>query len=75
MFWLIEPFRDVEPLLHTSSLDHRPKFVNMQVNQTIEAFEHFVYHYSNKELIFADLQCLCFPVFTFKLQAYGFHAA
>lgn len=56
-FWLIEPYRSSKPLHHTGSLDHRPKFSLTRVSQTIEAFEHFVYHYSNKLVVFADLQC------------------
>lgn len=54
-YWLVEPFRPSKPLRHTGSLDHRPG--HGQVAQTIGALEHFIYHYSNKTLVFADLQC------------------
>lgn len=54
-YWLVEPYRDFLPLQYTGALDHR---IRGKANAPlmIAALEHFVYHYSNKAVVLADVQ-------------------
>ncbi|KAL0952298.1 hypothetical protein HGRIS_006587 [Hohenbuehelia grisea] len=53
--WLVEKKRSTSVLKFSGTLSHKPQRRD-QLSQTIYAFAHFVWGYSNNTLVFADIQ-------------------
>ncbi|KAJ6579920.1 kinase-like domain-containing protein [Mycena sp. CBHHK59/15] len=62
MTWLVEGKRASVVISFTSTLDHKARGAEDSQSDTVHAFAHFVFQYSEGSLVFADLQGTPGPV-------------
>ncbi|KAJ7088966.1 hypothetical protein C8R44DRAFT_892588 [Mycena epipterygia] len=62
MTWLVEGKRASVVISFTSTLDHKARGAEDSQSDAVHAFAHFVYKYSERSLVFADLQGTPGPV-------------